>query len=120
MTLGHLHVGARDVAVTRRFYETYLGFRFAFAVHEDFVFLTDDAGCLLAVSKEAPAAYPEWFHVGFIQPSAESVRALRARLQAGGVAVDELIDTPARTAFGLRDPDGLGIEIQWEDRAALP
>ena len=116
MSLGHVHLGARDVAATRRFYETYLGFRFDFAIHEEFLFLTNDAGFLLAISKEAPAAYPEWFHVGFMQPSAQVVRDLRARLQADGVAVDELIDKPRRAAFGLRDPDGLGIEILWEDR----
>lgn len=114
MSLRHLHLGARDVAVTRRFYETFLGFRFHFAIHEDFIFLTNDDRFLLAISKEAPATFPPWFHVGFFQPSPGSVRALRQRLLAGGVAVDELIDKPARVAFGVTDPDGLGIEIFWE------
>src|SRR5687767_7410017 len=116
MTLGHVHLGARDVAATRRFYETYLGFRFDFEIHPGFLFLTNDDGFLLAISHEAPAPYPEWFHVGFVQPSAEDVRSLRARLLADGVAVDELIEKPSRVAFGTRDPDGLGIEILWEDR----
>ena len=111
-----MHLGARDVETTRRFYETHLGFRFDFAIHDGFFFLTNDAGFLLAISKEEPAPFPPWFHVGFVQPTAQSVRDLRARLQADGIEVDELVDKPSRVAFGLRDPDGLGIEIFWEDR----
>ena len=113
MTVGHVHLGARDVAATRRFYEAHLGFRFAFEVQPGFVFLTDDRGFLLAISQESPAPYPEWFHVGFVQPSAEAVRALRRHLQDEGIPVDELVDRPERVAFGTRDPDGLGIEIMW-------
>ena len=115
MNLDHMHLGAGDVQRTRKFYETYLGFRFEKAIADDFIFLTNDARFLLAITKEKPAPYPEWFHVGFKQSGPEAVRKLRARMLDDGLKVDELLELPKRVAYGVSDPDGFGVEVFWEE-----
>src|SRR5581483_332997 len=117
MNLDHVHLGARDVERTRRFYETYLGFRLQKVVDPDFIFLTNDARFILAITKEAPAPFPDWFHVGFFQESAEAVRRLHARMKADGLAVEDVMDRGKRVVFGVSDPDGLGVEVFWEEAA---
>jgi lactoylglutathione lyase len=109
-----MHLGARDVQATRKFYETYLGFRFQKAIAADFIFLTNEEEFLLAITKEKPAPFPEWFHVGFKQESADAVRSLRARMKSDGLAVDEMLELPDRVAYGVSDPDGFGVEVFWE------
>ena len=115
MDLNHLHLHARDVAASRRFYETYLGFRERVR-HGAILFLTNEDAFDLAL---APATeiepFPAWFHFGFRLATPDAVRALHRRMQADGVPLPrELVDDADLVSFRCADPDGYGIEIYWE------
>ena len=115
MDLNHLHLGSRDVAASRAFYETYLGFRHKFD-HEMGVFLENEDGFLLAIKpiRHIPVL-PEWFHLGFCLPDGASVKAVYDAMTAGGVPMAkeyaEYDDSAA--AFYCLDPDGYRIEVSW-------
>jgi catechol 2,3-dioxygenase-like lactoylglutathione lyase family enzyme len=115
MDLNHLHLHVRDVARSRRFYETYFGFREK-ARHGEILFLTNDQAFDLAL---APAAnvepFPPWFHFGFRLPSSEAVRALHRQMTSEGVpAPRPLVDDPDLVSFRCTDPDGYAVEVYWE------
>jgi catechol-2,3-dioxygenase len=118
MTMNHIHLAARDVAVTARFYEEY----FDFAKESDHgagVFLRDAAGFLIAIDPiVAPYEFPSWFHVGFCLASASAVFALFERLTNANVAIarDMLAEENEFAVFYVNDPDGIRIEVRW-DRA---
>jgi lactoylglutathione lyase len=114
MNVNHMHLGVRDVNRARQFYESYLGFRFKGAIKDDFIFLTNDAGFLLALTVEKPAPFPEWFHFGFLLESATAVKKLHAKMKADGIAVEDIFERENRVCFGVCDPDGSPIEIFWE------
>jgi catechol 2,3-dioxygenase-like lactoylglutathione lyase family enzyme len=117
MHLNHLHISVRDVARTRQFYENYLGFRFFRAIEEDFIFLRDDYGLLLAIDKiDQPASFPNWFHYGFCLDSRDAVKAAYERMKADSIPLGmELKEFDSRVVFFCLDPDGNKIEIFWED-----
>ena len=111
MNLNHLHLHVRNLTKSRRFYETYFGFR-EHARHGRILFLRNRRGFSLAL---APAAkverFPAWFHYGFRLPSASAVRRLHGRL---GRAAGPLGDEAGYVWFRCTDPDGYAIEVYWE------
>ena len=67
MNLYHLHLNARNLGVSRAFYETYFGFRRHFPEASE-LFLANDSGFLLALgtlTETETLSFPEWFHIGF-------------------------------------------------------
>jgi catechol 2,3-dioxygenase-like lactoylglutathione lyase family enzyme len=118
MDLYHLHLGVRDVAASRSFFEKYFGFRRHFPEAPD-LFLTNDHGFLLALAPidgAEPLALPEWFHLGFHGATADEVRALFKRMQEDRVAIAEpWTEFESGTVkFHCFDPSGYRIEVRWD------
>jgi catechol 2,3-dioxygenase-like lactoylglutathione lyase family enzyme len=119
MHLGHLGLPVRDVARSRRFYETYFGFDPATAQRYDdgTVIVRNADGFDLALHATDDVGVPQPFlHFGFGLPDPDGVRALLARLEGDGVEILERDDEPDYVAFKCVDPDGHRVETYWEPR----
>jgi len=118
MNLYHLHLNARDLGISRAFYETYFGFRRHFPDASE-LFLANDRGFLLALGQLAETetlSFPEWFHLGFQGESAAAVRALFDRMTGDEVHMAEpWTELPSGTVkFHCFDPSGYRIEVRWD------
>ena len=118
MNLYHLHLNARDLGISRAFYETYFGFRRHFPDASE-LFLANDRGFLLALGQLAETetlSFPEWFHLGFQGESAAAVRALFERMERDGAQIAEpWSEFPSGTVkFHCFDPSGYRIEVRWD------
>ncbi|MGO8992968.1 MAG: VOC family protein [Polyangiaceae bacterium] len=118
MNLYHLHLNARDLGVSRAFYETYFGFRRHFPEASE-LFLANDSGFLLALgqlTETETLSFPEWFHIGFQGESAEAVRALFDRMERDAVRIAEpwTESLSGAVKFHCFDPSGYRIEVRWD------
>lgn len=119
MKLNHIHLKAKDVKRTRRFYEEYFGFRFAFQKEETLQFLVDDHGCLVAIGQyaadQSPDLFPKWFHFGFCLDNPLAVVSLYERMKDDGVRFDRELSSKDGewTNFYCLDPDGTKVEVSW-------
>ena len=118
MNLYHLHLNARDPAISQAFYETYFGFRRHFPDAPE-LFLANDRGFLLALGQLADTetlSLPDWFHLGFQGESAAAVRALFDRMERDAIPIAEpWASFPSGTVkFHCLDPSGYRIEVRWD------
>lgn len=116
MTLNHLNLTVNDVLQTQRFLETYFGLRPLDEMKENpgFMVLRDDRGMVLTLIKGrrgTEAAYPETFHIGFIQESEERVNEINRRLREDGYNVDAPQRLHGSWTFYFRCPGG-GFTIE--------
>ncbi len=115
MDLNHLHLGARDVAASRAFYERFFGFRHR-SDHGEGVFLENDDGFLLAIDPvdEVPEL-PSWFHLGFCLDGMAEVKSIHDAMAAEGTRIvkDYAEYDGEAAAFYCLDPDGYKIEVSW-------
>jgi catechol 2,3-dioxygenase-like lactoylglutathione lyase family enzyme len=117
MRLRHLGLPVSDYERSLRFYATYFGFDPATArSYPDGTLIVRDADLFDLALHPAPAATaPSGFlHFGFAMADAGAVEALRARLEADGVAVIERAAEPELVSFKCLDPDGWRVEVYWE------
>ena len=114
MDLNHLHLHVRNVDHSKRFYESYFGFRERVR-HGNILFLRNTSGFDLAlVPDRTPLSFPEWFHFGFRLGSARAVRMLHGHMSSKGGQVQDIEEYPGYMTFRCADPDGYGIEVYWE------
>jgi catechol 2,3-dioxygenase-like lactoylglutathione lyase family enzyme len=114
MDLNHLHLHVRNVDRSKRFYESYFGFRERVR-HGNILFLRNTSGFDLAlVPDRTPLSFPEWFHFGFRLGSARAVRILHGHMSSKGGQVQDIEEYPGYMTFRCADPDGYGIEVYWE------
>jgi catechol 2,3-dioxygenase-like lactoylglutathione lyase family enzyme len=114
MDLNHLHLHVRNVDRSKRFYESYFGFRERVR-HGNILFLRNASGFDLAlVPDRTPLSFPEWFHFGFRLGSARAVRMLHGNISSKGGQVQDIEEYPGYMTFRCADPDGYGIEVYWE------
>lgn len=125
MKLNHLHIKAQNLDETRRFYETYFGFKKAFD-HEGAAFLIDQGGFLLAIFQYEPGQsvhkYPSWFHFGFCLTREDQVRELYAQMRAADVEFERPLKEyeDGTVNFYCLDPAGHKVEVSWNpDEAVL-
>ena len=115
MDLNHIHLGSHDVAASRAFYESYLGFHHKFD-HDAGVFLENEDGFLIAIEpiRHLPVM-PSWFHFGFCLNDRASVKAVYDAMAEDGVemAKDYAEYDDKAAAFHCLDPDGWRIEVSW-------
>lgn len=125
MKLNHLNLTVPDVRETRAFLETYFGLQGTTNPYTgeaippgrggDFInVLFDDAGMVLTLTRATPGTevrYPESFHIGFGQPSAEHVNEINARLKADGYEVEPPQRAHGSWTFYFRAPGGFVIEV---------
>ncbi|WP_165985377.1 VOC family protein [Streptomyces sp. YIM 98790] len=121
MHLNHLGLPVRDVARSKRFYETYFGFGPGTARQYDdgTVIIRNADGFDLAlhgVQEVGPP--PPFLHFGFRLAAPGEVRALLARMRGDGLRITEDYDEPAYVAFKCADPDGHQVETYWEPHDA--
>jgi catechol 2,3-dioxygenase-like lactoylglutathione lyase family enzyme len=115
--MDHLAIPVTDQERSRRFYETYFGFGAhpARRYDDDVRMLYNADGFSLALGPSAePVPPPAWMHFGVRQESREAVLALRERLVADGVPLEEEHDEPDYVSVKCRDPDGYIVEASWE------
>jgi catechol 2,3-dioxygenase-like lactoylglutathione lyase family enzyme len=115
MNVNHLHLHVKDVERTKRFFESWLGFRETIR-HGEILFLGNEDGFDLALAPDpSPAPMPPWFHFGFRLATRGAVRDLHDRMRSAGVTIrKELYDDGEFASFRCQDPDGYSIEIYWE------
>ncbi len=114
MDLNHLHLHVRNVDRSKRFYESYFGFRERVR-HGNILFLRNTSGFDLAlVPDQTLLSFPEWFHFGFRLGSARAVRKLHSRMRSEGVQVHDIEAHADYVTFRCMDSDGYGIEVFWE------
>ncbi|CAL1518934.1 VOC family protein [Chitinophaga sp. MM2321] len=95
MILNHLNLSVKDVATTRLFFETYLGFTSADSKPNDtLAVLTGADGFILVLmnqrlNENGNNAYPDAFHIGFYLPGETEVQETYQRLQQGGIALEQ-------------------------------
>jgi catechol 2,3-dioxygenase-like lactoylglutathione lyase family enzyme len=113
----HLALPVTDQERSRRFYETYFGFGAKPARRYDdgvlMLYNADGFSLGLGPDKETPPR-PQWLHFGVHIDSPEEVRALRDRLKADGVPIEEEWEEPEYVSVKCRDPDGYIVEAAWE------
>jgi catechol 2,3-dioxygenase-like lactoylglutathione lyase family enzyme len=115
MRLNHIDLPVPDVAATRDFFETWLGFTHERTLGQDGLsILRDAAGLVLVLSRlrrDGAQTWPVPFHIGFHLESQAAVSALHARLTAGGLTIDP--PGPQHGAFGfyLTAPGDLLVEV---------
>ncbi|MHC5032829.1 MAG: VOC family protein [Planctomycetota bacterium] len=114
MDLNHIHLGTRDLAAFRAFYEGYFGFRKR-RDHGDGAFLDNDEGFMRAVDPvDDVPELPGWFHLGFTLDRPEEVKELYERMEADGVRfAKDLMEFREAVVFYCLDPDGYKIEVSW-------
>jgi catechol 2,3-dioxygenase-like lactoylglutathione lyase family enzyme len=88
MRLNHLDLPVPDIAATRDFFETWLGFTHDRTLGQDgLAILRDESGLVLVLSRlqrEGAQSFPTTFHVGFHLESDAAVSDLFERLRAAG------------------------------------
>jgi lactoylglutathione lyase len=107
--LNHLNLTVDDAEAAARFLTTYFGMTEMGRRNNNFIFLTDENGMVLAPMKGKDASYPANFHIGFIQPSKADVDAIHARLIADGFVADKPTRQHGYT-FYIKAPGGFLVE----------
>jgi catechol 2,3-dioxygenase-like lactoylglutathione lyase family enzyme len=113
----HLALPVSDRELSRRFYETYVGFGAEPAREYDggVLMLYDADGFSLALGPTDEAiSFPPFLHFGIHLPSADAVRELRTRLAADGIPISEEWEEPEYVSVKFLDPDGYVVEAAWE------
>jgi lactoylglutathione lyase len=114
MKLNHLNLIVTDVPATAAFLEKYFGLHNIAPGNDKMAFMSDEAGLILIMFKGKDVAYPEGFHIGFIQESEAAVNEINQRLR------DDGFDVPAPTrnqqgrwTFYFDSPGGFVIEVEY-------
>jgi catechol 2,3-dioxygenase-like lactoylglutathione lyase family enzyme len=115
MRLNHIDLPVPDIAATRDFFETWLGFTHERTLGQDgLAILRDEAGLVLVLSRlrrHGSQAWPVPFHIGFHLESPAAVSDLQARMAAGGLAVDPPTMQHGAFAFYLTAPGDILVEV---------
>jgi len=113
MRLNHLNLTVTDVSKAKAFLETYFGLRSMAGGNSNMSGLFDDDGLTLVLmrGKTAKVSYPEGFHIGFMQASAEQVDVINQRLEEDGFDVPPPRRLHGSWAFYFQAPGGFMIEV---------
>jgi lactoylglutathione lyase len=110
MKLNHVNLTVTDVNAAREFLEKYFDLKTKNTRADSFALLLDDEGLVLTLMKDNQVSYPKTFHVGFIQPSEDTVNKIYQRL------IDDEFDVkPPQRAHGwtfyVKAPGGFTVEV---------
>ncbi|WP_160715082.1 VOC family protein [Chitinophaga solisilvae] len=117
MQLNHLNLSVRDVAASRTFFETYLGFTSADTKPNDTLAVLNGPGDFILVlmhqrlNENGNSTYPDSFHIGFYLPGDADVLATYQRLQDGGIPLPQAPQKIRRTFGFYFHYDDIMIEI---------
>jgi len=115
MKINHLNLCVPDVPQTGRFFVEFFGLQLTEEKGRDaLAVLYDDDGFSLILSnfdRKITPSYPRDFHLGFIQEDREQVRAIHARLQAGGYSLKPPQGMHGSWGFYFHAPGGIQVEV---------
>jgi catechol 2,3-dioxygenase-like lactoylglutathione lyase family enzyme len=115
MRLNHLDLPVADIAATRAFFETWMGFTHEKTLGQDgLAILRDESGLVLVLSRlqrDGEQTFPATFHIGFHLESEDAVRSLHARLQGAGHAHDGPVHQHGAYAFYFMAPGEILVEV---------
>lgn len=115
MRLNHLDLPVPDVAATRDFFETWLGFTHERTLGQNgLAILRDGAGLVLVLSRlqdQGAQAWPFPFHIGFHLETEEAVSDLHRRMMESGLTVGEASLQRGAFSFYFTAPGGILVEI---------
>jgi lactoylglutathione lyase len=113
MQLNHFDLAVPDLDAAVGFFEKGFGFQVVNSF-DGMRILVGDGPFVLALTRCAEPRYPESFHIGFLQSSAEAVTQTYQRLQQAGI---EAQAPPAHMhgafIFYCRVPGGVLVEIAY-------
>ena len=118
MRLNHIDLAVPDIAAARDFFETHLGFTHQQTLGQNGLsILRDEGGLVLVLSRlqrKGAQAYPDGFHIGFLQESEAAVHGLYERMTEAGV---DIPDSPRiqRGALGFyfTAPGDILVEVSY-------
>lgn len=116
MKLNHINLCVPNVKQARHFFETYFGFTCVAEKGDDIIaILKGSDDFLLVLSKlrqDEETAYPQDFHIGFMQHTQQQVLDIYNALKEGGIAVDRE-PKKIRDSFGFyfMSPGNVMIEV---------
>lgn len=90
MTLNHINLVVSDVAGAIILFETYFDFKCVEIKGDHIIALlkgADGFTLVLMKSRNGTPAYPDAFHIGFLQENAGDVSSLYDKLKTGGIEV---------------------------------
>jgi catechol 2,3-dioxygenase-like lactoylglutathione lyase family enzyme len=112
MQLNHIDLPVTDLQAAADYFERGFGFERVPAPAEGMAILRGEGGFALILQQAARVEYPPGFHIGFLQPSDEAVRAAYRRLADTGLPQPP---APAVSygclAFWCQAPGGILIEV---------
>jgi catechol 2,3-dioxygenase-like lactoylglutathione lyase family enzyme len=115
MRLNHLDLPVPDIAATRDFFETWMGFTHNGTLGRDgLAILHDESGLVLVLSRlqrDGAQAFPATFHIGFHLESEDAVRTLHERLHGAGLAHDGPTQQRGAYAFYFMAPGDILVEV---------
>ena len=116
MRIGHVALSVADPDASATWYLDVLGLAATRRDEPYGVVLTDASGLTLALLRGDPLPVDVIgrVHVGCEVPSADDVRAARARLAGGRERELEWWDEPGYVSLKVADPDGHHVEVFWE------
>ncbi|HEY5367796.1 MAG TPA: VOC family protein [Hanamia sp.] len=103
MKLNHINLVVNNVAKAIHFFETYFNFNCVEIKGDSIIAILvneDEFTLVLTKAKDGHAKYPESFHIGFLQRSAEDVTRLYHQLKTARL-VDEQEPRKIRDSFGF-------------------
>ncbi|HEX5825944.1 MAG TPA: VOC family protein [Candidatus Limnocylindrales bacterium] len=111
--LNHLYLRVRDVDASVAFYRDLLGFDGPSEWQGETLVVRNTAGFALALTPDpGPPAWPDGLHFGFVLDDVPRAKALRDRVTAAGVVLEEGYEEPGFVVCRFRDPDGYLLEIE--------
>jgi catechol 2,3-dioxygenase-like lactoylglutathione lyase family enzyme len=117
----HLHLASHDHKRSRRFYETYFGFRFDSTFPRGdqpaATIIRSPTGFQIFLEGGSSESLPPWFHFGFFAESAEACRELYELMQRDGVTIVHPLVTEPFTNYFFADPDGHMVQVYFDPRA---
>ncbi len=113
MKLNHIDLSVPDLPAAIDFFVTGFGFAtVALRANDGMAILRGADGFGLVLTHDPAPAYPCAFHIGFLQPSAQAVRAAYERVTSAGIATQ---GPPAESygslMFYCRVPGGILVEV---------
>lgn len=120
MKLNHLDLQVHDVQRSVAFFERHFGLELRTSrTSPALAILSDGHGFVLVLQRQqAPQAYPDGFHLGFLVDDEQTVRAFHARARADGLAGSDLQSDAKGVRTCCRAPEGYLVEVSC--RAGAP
>lgn len=117
----HLHLASRDHEVSRRFYETYFGFRFDATFPRGdqpaATIIRSQTGFQIYLEGPSNERSPAWFHFGFFVESAEACRELHDRMRRDHVPIVRPLVSEPFTNYFFNDPDEHLVQVYFDPNA---